>query len=66
MSKKVILITELQQPFYRGGPKRGKPTMTKSTITAKRKGDPQHYVEGKNINMFQINNKKHHKNLQIT
>ena len=34
-------------PFSRGGPKRGNPTMTTSTITARRKGDPQHYVEGK-------------------
>ena len=34
-------------PFSRGGPKRGNPTMT-STITARRKGYPQHYVEGLN------------------
>ena len=33
-------------PFSRGGPKRGNPTMTTSTTTARRKGDPQHYVEG--------------------
>ena len=31
-----------------GGPKRVNPTMKTSTGTAKRKGDPQHYVEGKN------------------
>ena len=29
------------------GPKRGNSTMTTSTIRARRKGDPQHYVEGK-------------------
>ena len=29
-------------------PKRGNPTMTTSTITTSRKGDPQHYVEGIN------------------
>ena len=38
---------KLQQPFSRGGSKRGDPTMTTSTITASWKGDPQHYVEGK-------------------
>ena len=26
-------------------PKRGNPTMTTTTVTARRKGDPQHYVE---------------------
>ena len=34
-------------PFTRGGSKNGNPTMTSSTATAKRKGDPQHDVEGK-------------------
>ena len=34
-------------PLSRGGPKRGNPTMTTSTITARRKGDPQDYVERK-------------------
>ena len=29
------------------GPKRRNPKTTTSTITAKRKGDPQHYIEGK-------------------
>ena len=29
------------------GPKRGNPSMTTSTVTARRKGDPQHKVEGK-------------------
>ena len=33
---------KLQRPFSRGGPKRGNPTMTSSTVTARRKGDPQH------------------------
>ena len=28
------------------GPKRGNPTMTTSTVAAKEKGDPQHYVGG--------------------
>ena len=31
---------KLQQPFSRGCPKRGNPTMTTSTITARRKGYP--------------------------
>ena len=35
-------IRKLQRPFSRGGPKRGNPTMTTSTVTARRKGDPQH------------------------
>ena len=30
------------------GPKRGNSTMTRSTVTAWRKGDPPHYVEGEN------------------
>ena len=38
---------KLHRLFSRGGPKRRNPTMTTSTITAGRKGDPQHYVEGK-------------------
>jgi hypothetical protein len=29
------------------GPKRGNPTMTTSTITARRKGDPQHVLREK-------------------
>ena len=29
-----------------GDPKRGYPTMTTSTVTARIKGDAQHYVEG--------------------
>ena len=45
---------KLQPPFSRGGPKRGNPTMTTSTITARRKGDPQHYVEGKNEIMKEL------------
>ena len=32
---------------FPGGPKRVNPTMTTNTVTATRKGDPQHYVEGK-------------------
>ena len=34
-------------PISQAGPKRGNPTMTTSTDTDRRKGDPQHYVEGK-------------------
>ena len=40
-------MLKLQRPFSRGDPKRGNPSMTTSTVTAKRKGGPQHYVEGK-------------------
>ena len=32
---------------FPGGPKRGNPIMPTSTVTARRKGDPQYYVEGK-------------------
>ena len=32
---------------FAGGPKRGNSIMTTSTVTARRKGDPQNYVEGK-------------------
>ena len=32
-----------------GGPKKENPAMTTSTLTARRKGDPRHYVEGTNI-----------------
>ena len=32
--------------FPEGGPKRGNPTMMTSTVMARRKGDPQQYVEG--------------------
>ena len=35
--------------FPDGGPKRGNPTATTSTITAKRNGNPQHHVEGKKV-----------------
>ena len=35
--------------FPEGGAKRGKPTMTTSTVTARRKRDPQHHVEGKKV-----------------
>ena len=40
--------------FSEGGGKRGKLTITTSTITARRKGTPQHYVEGKKKNDKQI------------
>ena len=46
---KKMKIRKLHEPFSRGVQKRGNPTMTKSTIMARRKGDPQHYVEGNNI-----------------
>ena len=29
---------------FQGGPKRGNPAMTTSTVTARRKGDPQHML----------------------
>ena len=45
--KRTKQVQKLQRPFSRGGPKRGNPIMTTSTVTARRKGDPQHYVEGK-------------------
>ena len=35
-----------QRPFSQGGPKRGNLIMTTRTVTARRNGDPQHYVEG--------------------
>ena len=38
---------KVQYPFSRVGPKGGNPTMTTSTVTVRRKGDPQHSVEGK-------------------
>ena len=38
--------------FSRGGPTKGNPTMTTSAVTAKRKGDPQHYVEGMSLHMY--------------
>ena len=44
-----INMLKLQQPLSRGGPKRGNPTMTTSTITARRKGDPQHMLREKNV-----------------
>ena len=37
----------LKLPFSHGGPPKRKPTMTTNTIMARKKGDPQHYVEGK-------------------
>ena len=37
---------------FPGASKRGNPTMTKSAVTTRRKGDAQHYVEGKNENPF--------------
>ena len=35
--------------FPTGGPKRGNPTMTTSTVTARRREDPQHFVEAINL-----------------
>ena len=40
--KRQLKVGKLELPFFRGGPKRGNPTMTTSTVTARRKGDPQH------------------------
>ena len=46
-------MLKLKQPFSQGGPTSENPTMTRSTTTARRKGDP-HYMlrknEEKNIN----------------
>jgi hypothetical protein len=42
MRKNENEMRKLQRPFSPGGPKRGNPTMTTSTVTARRKGDPQH------------------------
>ena len=39
-------------------PKRGNPIMATSTITARRKGDPKHYVEGKIIIFFWHGNRR--------
>ena len=51
LAKKYQTSTEkkriLQRPFIRGGPKTGNPTMTTSTVKARIKGDPQHYVQVK-------------------
>ena len=43
LSKGFCLI---QWKAFQGVQKRGNPTMTSSKVTARRKGDPQHYVEG--------------------
>ena len=36
-----------QWPFSLGGPKMGIPVMTSITVTARRKGDPQHMLREK-------------------
>ena len=41
-------VFQKQRPFSQGGRKRVNPTMTISMVTGRRKGDPQHYVEGIN------------------
>ena len=43
--KKGVRANSITAVFSRG-PKRGNPTVTTSTITARRNVDPQHYVEG--------------------
>ena len=48
MSQEVLTKTIVA--VFRRVPKRGNPTMTTSTIGARRKGDPQHYVEEQNPN----------------
>ena len=47
LSKGSFFITKNITTVFPGGPKRGNSTMTTSTVTARRKRDPQHYVEGK-------------------
>ena len=46
LAKKYEKNTKTIAAVFLRGPKRGNPTMTTSTVTARRKGDPQHYVEG--------------------
>ena len=48
-SDRAKIVLKLKRPFSQGGPKRGNPTMTTSTVTARSKGGPQHYVEGNKI-----------------
>ena len=52
-------MLQLQQPFSQGGPKRGNPTMTTSTVTARTKGTPQHYVEEIKNNTEQVSESAH-------
>ena len=47
---------KLHPPFSREDPKRGNPTMTPSTISARRKGDRQYHVEGKTKRLKSIKN----------
>ena len=51
---KIGSARKVQPPFFRGGPERVNPTMTTSTVTARKKGDPEHYVEGKTIQQIII------------
>ena len=46
---KISLKLNYSGRFPKGGLKKGNPTMTTSTVTAKRKWDLQHYVEGTKI-----------------
>ena len=39
----------MSEVVFPRGPKRGNAMMTTSTITAKRKGDPQHMTRGKTM-----------------
>ena len=43
-----------QWPFFKGG-KRGKPPMTTSAVTARRKGDPQHMLRENNFSAVNKN-----------
>ena len=36
-----------QWPFSQGGPKKGNPVRTTNTVTASRKGEPQHMLREK-------------------
>ena len=55
LSKVFFFNASATTAVFPGGPRRGNPTMTTSTITARRKVDPQHYVEGKRMQTYEPN-----------
>ena len=46
LKKRFVAKTTAAFSFPEGVQQKGNPTMTTSTVTARRKGDPQHSVEG--------------------
>ena len=63
-----VQITKIIAAVFARGPKRRNPTMTTSTMTARRKGNPQHML-GEKYEMFKkyeanycISHKKEYKN----